>query len=436
MDVSMDVLTSRSCGLPTIRSPFAPGRCGTVPTGNLSGPMTIRDTRRDDSHAATERPAAVPAPVGIRSGYQPALDGVRAIAVLIVIKFHTAADGGLAFLAGGWLGVDVFFVLSGYLITSLLLSEHRRNGRIDLKRFYVRRLLRLAPLSVALVLVLWAGMFFELDARLGLSLEFSGGVSILAYYSNWWTMWHPGSLGSLGHAWSLSIEEQFYFVWPWVVVGAFFLARRRARGVVIVFTAAAVVTIGLVRRQLWYRWTGPGTIGDDAVDAWLGFFRNSFLRGDAILYGCLLALVLHGVRSTPTLRRIVAVVAVPAIVGAVVIVGKTYFKMWQPWVDFIPAWGLSLFGLCVTTGIAWLVVAPGTLFARFLSLRPLVWVGRRAYGIYLFHPLVIAVVLHRTSLTRLPFEITVFGVTLILSGLSFRFFETPFLRLKERFSSR
>ncbi|HET8930794.1 MAG TPA: acyltransferase [Acidimicrobiales bacterium] len=375
-------------------------------------------------------------PAGIPVGYQPALDGVRAIAVGMVMIFHLATSRGFDVLGGGWLGVDVFFVLSGYLITSLLLAERRRHGRIGLRNFYVRRFLRLAPLSVALVLVLWLITATGLDEATGLDLHFAGGVSILAYYSNWWNIAHPDGLGSLGHVWSLSIEEQFYFVWPWVVVGAYALARTSARRVLIVGTAGAVVAIGLVRRSLWLSSTAPGASGEAIVDAWLSFFRNSLLRGDGLLFGCLLALVLHGVTVTPRLRNVVGAVAVAALVAAGFIVGFTHFNLWKPWVPFIPAWGLSAFNLSVTLVVAWLVVAPHSPLARLFSLRPLTWVGRRAYGIYLLHPLVLDVVATTTSLRRLPFEAVVVTGTFVIAGLSFRYFESPFLRLKERFSSR
>ena len=376
------------------------------------------------------------APAGIPVGYQPALDGVRAIAVGMVMVFHLATSRGFDVVGGGWLGVDVFFVLSGYLITSLLLSERRRHGRIGMRNFYVRRFLRLAPLSVALVLVLWAITAAGLDDATGLSLPFGGGVSILLYYSNWWNIAHPHGLGSLGHVWSLSVEEQFYFVWPWVVFAAFVLFTRSARRALIVVTAFAIVTIGLVRRRLWLSSTAPGTSGTAIVDAWLSFFRNSLLRGDGLLMGCLAALILHGVTVTPRLRRLTGVVAVPAVAVAIVIVGFTHFELWKPWVAFIPAWGLSVFNLSVAVVVAWLVVAPRSVLATLLSLRPLTWVGRRAYGIYLLHPLVLDVIATHTSLRRLWFEAAVIVGSLVIAGVSFRFFETPFLHLKERFSSR
>lgn len=404
---------------------------------NTSDDQTTDDDRPvvDTSPVRTDRVTRAN-PVGIPLGYQPALDGVRAIAVGMVMVFHMATSRGFAIIGGGWLGVDMFFVLSGYLITALLLREQRRRGRIGMGNFYVRRFLRLAPLSIALVVVLWLITAIGLDDATGLDLPFAGGVSILFYYSNWWNIAHPQGLGSLGHAWSLSVEEQFYFVWPWVVFTTFAFFRRSARTALVVVAAGAVVAIGLGRRSLWLSSTAPGSSGAAIVEAWLSFFRNSLLRGDGLLYGCLLALLLHGVTVTPRLRRLVAGVAVVAIVVAGLIAGYTHFNLWHPWVSFIPAWGLSVFNLSVAVVIAWLVVDPGSLPARFLSLTPLTWIGRRAYGIYLLHPLVLDVIATTTSLRRGPFEVVVVAATFVVAGLSFRFLESPFLRLKERFAAR
>ena len=375
-------------------------------------------------------------PPGISSGYQPALDGLRAVAVGMVALFHLSAADGLGIVNGGWLGVDVFFVLSGYLITLLLLAEHQRQDRISLGNFYIRRFLRLAPLSIGLVAVLFLLTAIGVENTLGLRLPFSGGVAVLLYYANWWELARPGGLGSLAHAWSLSIEEQFYFVWPSIVIGVLAVARRSARRVLIGLALGGIIAIGLVRRTLWLAATVPGTPGMTTANAWLDFFRNSLLRGDALLFGCLLALLLHGRTVPPLLRRAVAVVAVLAMVVAVIILSATHFNLWQPWVPFIPAWGLSLFNLCISCVVAWLVISPQTPVARVLSLRPLTWVGRRAYGVYLLHPLVLDTIVTVTSWRRWPLEIASIAGTLVLAGLSFRYFETPFLRLKERYSSR
>lgn len=133
---------------------------------------------------------------------------------------------------------------------------------------------------------------------------------------------------------------------------------------------------------------------------------------------------------------VVGAVAVAALVAAGFIVGFIHFNVWKPWVSFSSAWGLSALNLSVSLMFAWLVVVPHSLLARLLSLGPLIWIGRRAYGIYLVHPLVLAIVATKMSLRRLPFEAVVVTGTFVTAGLSFLFFETSFLRLTGRFSSR
>ncbi|MBS1847560.1 MAG: acyltransferase [Actinobacteria bacterium] len=381
-----------------------------------------------------ENPAAPP--VGITSDYRPALDGIRCIAVWIVMIFHIGIGGGIVVVNGGWLGVDMFFVLSGYLITSLLLTERHRHRRISLKRFYARRFLRLAPLSIALVGLVSAVTMLGLSHATSLWITHHGAVAIVLYYANWWDIRHKGMLGSLSHAWSLSVEEQFYFVWPVMVVAAFAVARRHARKILIGATAASVVAIGVGRRAWWLSRTGPGTSGGAMIDAWAVFFRSSLWRGDGLLCGCLVALLLHRRSVSTRAQRLVTAVAIPSAMIAVLIVSAAHFGIWTPWVYFMPEWGLSTFNVCIAIIIAALVMAPHSIGARVLSLRPLTWCGRRAYGIYLVSPLVIAVLAQRFKMTRWALEVPAIVATLVVAGLSYRYFETPFLRLKERFSSR
>src|SRR5438874_2564773 len=141
-------------------------------------------------------------------GYQPALDGLRAVAVLAVFGFHATSSG----VPGGYVGVDLFFVLSGFLITSLLLEERVRTGRVRLSWFYARRFLRLAPALVALLLCyvlcygLWKG------DRWPTALKSAGLAAV--YLSNWARSLGVNDMGWVGHTWSLSVEEQFYLLWP------------------------------------------------------------------------------------------------------------------------------------------------------------------------------------------------------------------------------
>src|SRR6185437_8555828 len=166
----------------------------------------------------------------------PALDGLRAVAVAAVVGFHYGV------VAPGWVGVDVFFVISGFLITTLLLEESEGHGRISLRRFWGRRALRLGPaLLCAIVVALALSLLCTSATRHD---TVTGVPWVLLYSGNWVRAMGPNTLGLLGHTWSLAIEEQFYFLWPLVCVAV--VARSRN------LTKAAVVVGGLALATALY----------------------------------------------------------------------------------------------------------------------------------------------------------------------------------------
>jgi peptidoglycan/LPS O-acetylase OafA/YrhL len=176
--------------------------------------------------------------------YQPALDGVRGVAIVLVVLFHYpwGVTDARAFFGnnpvhGGFLGVDAFFVLSGFLITTLLLQEHAKSGGVNLRRFYARRAFRLVPALVVL-LVIAVFLHFLLPAGDVNRPETSGLLGMLFYVANWVSIYRPKALGITADTWSLAIEEQFYLLWPIVLV---LMLRRRLRTA----TIAVVTTVGV-----------------------------------------------------------------------------------------------------------------------------------------------------------------------------------------------
>lgn len=351
-------------------------------------------------------------------GYRPALDGVRAVAVLAVIAYHF----GYRWAPGGFLGVDMFFVLSGYLITSLLLSEHARTGRIALREFWLRRARRLLPaLFLMLIAVsIWIGLYaarFELPMR-------RGDLFWTLFYGSNWHLIESGqdyfaqfaSVSPLRHTWSLAIEEQFYIVWPLLVSGALWIVRRRPA----VLAAVCVVGIGVSGVAMAVLFD-PG----DPSRAYYG----TDTRMHQLLIGALLAVLMSQRELRARFRRATSVIAVLAtlvLLAAFAMVqdqGAAYYR------------GLSILLAVTTAVLVWAIeLNPRNVVARALSLRPVAWVGKISYGLYLWHwPVILAITSAPAPLASLPgattgLNLTRLAVTFGIVIVSFYLIEQPIRR--------
>lgn len=346
-----------------------------------------------------------------RLGYRPALDGLRAIAIASVVLFHT---GGI--LPGGGRGVDLFFVLSGFLITTLLLEEHAERGTISLRSFFKRRALRLLPALVVLL-----GVFLAVASVAAIVDDRSQGKDLfgvaagLGYFSNiamaGEPMTHPMP-EELRHLWSLAQEEQFYLLWPLSLI---VLLRWRSRRVTAI-VAAGVALTALRQLQLYV---------DGASSGRLAFAPDT--RSMAILVGCLLALVLARSSRTqaPHVRWLTPVV-VPITIGLL----------------FLPAarWMFPGPLLLFSAGCAALIVLvldTNSLLARLLSLAPMVFLGRISYSLYLWHfPIFVLFGLNTVGRHHavLP-ALAAIASALVCATASYYFVELPFLRRKRRAGS-
>ena len=306
--------------------------------------------------------------------YRPGLDGLRALAVVAVFLYHARID----WLPGGFLGVDLFFVLSGYLITSLLLVEWEARNRIDLIRFWMRRARRLLP---ALVLVVLASLILaSIFARQDLAHTRSDVAGSLLYYMNWHQIAanHSyfnlmGNPSLLGHVWSLAVEEQFYIVWPLLLVPCLVLVGRKRLPMIVIAGIAASATL------MWVLYT-PGS---DPSRVYYGTDTRAFL----LLMGILVALVWPwieqlGRRALPLLELL----GIAALVGAILLFRNMH--------DFNPTFyrgGDLAASFCFVVLIA-AVAHPRTGIGRALGVAPLRWIGQRSYGIYLWHwPIILLV---------------------------------------------
>ena len=350
----------------------------------------------------------------------PGLDGVRALAVLAVMGFHEGASG----LAGGFLGVDIFFVLSGFLITDLLVTRYEETGGLSLTDFWARRARRLLPaLAVMLVAVTAAATMIEPGREASLRPAL---LAAATYASNWYQILHhvsyfaaSGQFGNFGapppldHLWSLAIEEQFYLLWPlilWFVMVR--LTGRAARAAAALTGAAASALV----MALQYT---PG--GDPSA-----VYYGTDTHASALLIGAALALAcpvqaLASIPAAQTRRLDVAGIA-----GLVVLAWATgHFSGGDPAV--YPE-GLILAALGAGALVA--AAAGQGVIAAITSWRPLRWVGIRSYGIYLWHWPVIALsaALAGPESTSPWLWLAETGAAIALASASWRFIETPVIR--------
>jgi peptidoglycan/LPS O-acetylase OafA/YrhL len=355
----------------------------------------------------------------------PALDGVRGIAVLLVVAYHLGLPHSSR---GGAIGVTMFFSLSGFLITSLLLREADQRGSIDLPSFSMRRVLRLVPALT----VLCAGVLVWTIASDPVDRTRAAVPWVVLYAGNWERVIHGmGSLGALEHAWSLGVEEQFYLLWPLCVLGLGVIARpaSRAAGVLVGSLIGAVLSLAW-RVHLW----NP----DDPFHSVGRLYNGTDAVADQLLLGCALAAALHLLRGRAGgrvgVRRAAGAVGLPAVAYLVWIAA---FRPGGTSVDntrLYLTYGASTFALASALLVASAVLAPTTPLSRLLATRPLVAIGQRSYGIYLWHyPLIVAIGSDLPDLDRNAQRLLVVGATALVTMASYRFVEQPALRWKRRF---
>ena len=353
-------------------------------------------------------------------GYRPALDGLRAFAVIAVVLFHATSSFSWQY-KGGFLGVDVFFVISGCLITLLLLAEHERTHTVSLPAFYGRRALRLLP---ALVLtIVWVGVAIEVTGWRGGQSYVKSAVEALFYVANWASLQGAKSpLGYLTHTWSLSIEEQFYLIWPGVLL--LLLRRRVSRRHLLAGVTALIALVVVVRAAGWLAVGG--------VAHYRFFYLSTVTRADCILVGVALGIAVTDDRLRARLRWADSTAVAAAAAGALVLVTFT--------TRVVSGW-YYLGGATVVALLAAVLVAHGLSrdsgpVASVLAWKPLVHVGRRSYGLYLVH-LPLIVFLSRANNEWVHARGSVFVLAAIVASLvaaeaSWTLVERPFLLLKDR----
>ncbi len=346
-----------------------------------------------------------------RKIHLPALDGLRGLALVGVLLFH--ADG---LLPGGYLGVDLFFVLSGYLITSLLLAEHRSTGRINLYAFWIRRARRLLPALLALMpaIAVYGWVFSRPEDLHALRVQ---ALATLGYFANWHAIYEQRSYwqlfaapSPLEHMWSLSIEEQFYLLWPLAVV--LMLRRHGTRLVLAVSVLLALLSMGAMVLLFSPAATSRVYLGTDT-------------RMAAILAGAALATLLPPGSALPAARvKWLDALGVAAMLGLAfawcTLSGTS---------SFLYHGGFWLTELGVLVLIACAVADRSSIVARALSVKPLAWLGSISYGAYLWHwPVNVVLTAERAHLQGATLQLARFAVCFAIALASYRFIERPIRR--------
>jgi peptidoglycan/LPS O-acetylase OafA/YrhL len=298
-------------------------------------------------------------------------------------------------------GVDIFFTLSGYLITTILLNQWVANGRIALGSFYLRRALRIWPAFLAMLIVYVAASSLQSSAStVHLKAAMAAALSIM----NWVLAFAPMNGGFVAHSWSLSIEEQFYIIWPMVLILLLALFGRRSLTPILCGILAALL--------VWKAYLVSG--GIPAFE----LYDRTDTHAEPILIGCILA----AARLTPKIENALSEAWLIPVVGLLALL---FFSTWSNVWMF---WSFTAHGLLT----AWIiVVAIGVtgMLSTVLSTRTAIWLGKRSYSVYLWH----VPILHALTYLGLGLalrSITMIAASLGIAALSYRFIEIPFLKLR------
>lgn len=327
----------------------------------------------------------------------PAIDGVRAVAALMVVYFHFAGPDW--WYLSGWLGVQLFFVLSGFLITTLLLREMDSRGSVSLRSFWIRRVFRILPayyvaLAVTVVLAILRDQWVN-----------AGGPSSIWWFLSVTPEFAPTEL-NFGQAWTIGYEQKFYLLWPLV---GFVLVTKPLRRTVV----WAVALIGLLAWCFW----------------WL-----SAVHFAVILLGCGMAMVMHHGLTFRVVRWLTAPVGMIATVSALVYV-QMHVQEWSL------SWGsqgppILIYGVLASLLLP--VVCATSWLSRLLSLRPMVWLGERSYSIYLVQVIAgsVVVAMLPESTEGPPHALIVGIVCCMLADLMYRWVEQPMIAIGRRLTTR
>lgn len=358
----------------------------------------------------------------------PSLDGLRGLAILLVIAFHYFATTPI--FVFGWTGVDLFFVLSGYLITGRLLTTLGRPGYFT--TFYRNRILRIFPLYFGTLLIFFLGIRFLAKDTTEPLLNYYllHWKSFFLFTENWTFIRYDKPAGPwLTHFWSLAVEEQFYLFWPLFI---YYLQKTKPRQLLFTFIFLLIIA---VRCTWFYFQPHPGST--------TFFYFNTFFRMDSLVLGALLAQLHLEKKLVP--RNVFAPLFV--ISGLALTISFIFLASPQPWHPFFETIGYSLIAVFAACLIHQSVAYPNSLLTRVFSTTALKFIGKISFGLYVIHFPVYQIFYGKLyarlfgrydAASHLPAFFSVTGcllLTFILACISYFYFERPFLRLKKHAAS-
>ncbi len=345
-------------------------------------------------------------------GYQPGLDGLRAISVIAVVFYHA----GFSWMPGGFLGVEVFFVVSGFLITSLLIEERDTTGGVKLRQFWMRRARRLLPalFSVLIAIGIWVALFGTAQQQSDLHRDYLPGIF---YFANWGQIFggaqYFGNFSPLRHLWSLAVEEQWYLLWPL----AFVLITRRSKRTVDAGRSILLAAVVVMVITWWL--ASPTLLTSDRTNF---LYLSTLTRSSGLLLGAGAAFVWRPWRAKTAVSSRAGVTLNVAGLGATAVLVYAFTSAHLT-DRSIYRWQLAVVSMLSLVVVA-SVVHPAAVAARsFFSLSPLVALGKRSYGVYLWSwPISVLCGAYDGSWTRF---IAAMSITIVVSEFSYIYIETP-----------
>jgi peptidoglycan/LPS O-acetylase OafA/YrhL/lysophospholipase L1-like esterase len=359
----------------------------------------------------------MPKPAGGGQRYVPGLDGLRAVAVLAVVAYHV----GLGWAQGGLLGVGIFFTLSGYLITDLLLGQYASAGRLRLVEFWRRRARRLLP-ALFVMLAVVAGWVALLQSSQLPALR-GATAAAATYVSNWWLIAQHSSYfaqfgppSPLGHLWSLAVEEQFYLLWPWLLVLGLRCTRGRPERTRRYVLAAATLVLAAASVAGMVALYHPGY---DPTRVYDGTDTRAF----ALLIGAALAFVCPSREMAEAISERRRWLMDGTGLAGLIVIGLLIWRTTQ-YSPFLYRGGMVVLSVA-TAAVVWSVASPAGRLGRVLGSQPLRWLGVRSYGIYLWHYPIIVLTTPANATPTLARGAAQVAASILVAALSWRFIEEP-----------